>query len=580
MKVFDNLILTVSSKLMAFSDFMPERPRLFFNRREYLEYLQAYAARFDLARHVRFHCHVTAIRKTHAGKWRLTVVAQGEAREHAFDAVALCCGPFQKPNLDVTGLENFAGEVVHSYQYRNSARFRGKRVLVVGLAESGADILREISNVASQCTLAIRSYSLALPRLFNGTHSTDAGTTRAHHYEAWIRAFAHRYPARGLFGDGPAAKSLFWLCSKLYGAAAAASSAVAGKRAPRANGKNNLGQPSQPLKLDIDTEWTSENIDAIDEWNRRAHNHQGNWVPRIIHCKNVSFIPNIVSGKIDVKDRGVAGIQGQRVFFHDQTEKEFDAIVLCTGFVRDFSLLGPDIRIADDNVRNLYKHAFHPDHGGRLALIGFVRPFTGGIPICAELQARYFALLCSDKLSLPADVRERIAREKAWEEACTALSPRHTESIPSQALFCDGIAKEIGCLMSVRELVARPRLFVRQWFYAFNQASYRLRGPHALGEAALRELLRDEPGPMGGGVPILLFSLLSMMPRFVHPKNISITIPGLPRPPKTARDGGRRHFLSPRGARPIAPVPFPAPARVDPRATVAVARPQPARRSP
>jgi hypothetical protein len=196
-------------------------------------------------------------------------------------------------------------------------------------------------------------------------------------------------------------------------------------------------------------------------------------------------------------------------------------------------------------VRNLYKHAFFPEHDGTLALIGFVRPFTGGIPVCAELQARYFALLCSGKRRLPADVRTRIAREKAWEEACTSRSPRHTESVPSQALFCDGIAREIGCLMSVRELVTSPRLLVRQWFYAFNQASYRLQGPHALRETALRELMSDAPGPMGGSVPIVIFSLLSMLPRFVHPRDIGVTIPGTPAPPERARQGGR-HFLSPR----------------------------------
>lgn len=34
----------------------------------------------------------------------------------------------------------------------NNERFRGKRVLIVGMAESGADIVREIGDVADACT--------------------------------------------------------------------------------------------------------------------------------------------------------------------------------------------------------------------------------------------------------------------------------------------------------------------------------------------------------------------------------------------------------------------------------------------
>lgn len=554
MKAYDHLVLTISAKLMAFSDHMPEGKRLFFTREQYLAYLESYADRYRLRERVRCGTTVTHVAKLAAGGWRVATESNGASEEHEFEAVAVCSGPFQTANTDVAGLEHFTGQVVHSSAFRNADAFRGRKVLVIGLAESGADVLRQISDVAAQCTLSLRSYSFLLPRLFCGKYSTDATTARSHHFEMFVRATDNPFATRAIFGDSVASRLAFSVATKLYGAAtvarrllAAAAGVLGVARLPEqaaAAPLNNLGEPLLPLKLDLSTEWNEENMEAIDEWNRRSHNYEGNWSPRIIFCKNVSFIPNIVNGRIAVNESGIERIDGGVVHFTDKTTREFDTIVLCTGFHKDFSRLGAALSVEDNNVRNLYKHAFYPEHEGRLALIGFVRPFSGGIPICAEMQARYFALLCSNKLKLPANIEAVIQKEKIWEERATALSPTHTESIPAQTFFLDSIAKEIGCLMSLRDLVMSPRLLVRHWFYPFNQACYRLVGPHNMRDAALRELMSEEPGPMGSNVGILFLVASSLLPRFMHPRNMDgLLLRGEPNPP-TTNQTGRTHFLS------------------------------------
>lgn len=552
MKAYDNLVLTISAKLMSFSDHMVEGKRLFFTREQYLAYLESYADRYRLHERVRCGMAVTNVHKLADGSWRVTTMSNGAPAEHEFGAVAVCCGPFQSADTDIAGLTNFTGNVMHSSAFRNADALRGKRVLVIGLAESGADVLRQISDVAEQCTLSIRSYSFLLPRLFGGKHSTDATSTRSHHYEMFVRATDIPFTTPAIFGDSAAARLMFSAATILYGAATVAArmiaSAVGSTRGTAdTTGPvqlNNLGEPMLPLKLDLSAEWTEEHMEAIDEWNRRSHNYDGNWSPKIIFCKNVSFIPNIVNGRIAVNDSGIDKISGKMVHFTDQTTREFDTIVLCTGFRKDFSRLGSALAVEDNNVRNLYKHAFYPEHDGRLALIGFVRPFSGGIPICAEMQARYFALLCSNKLKLPSDLKAVVQKEKTWEERSTDLSPSHTESIPAQSLFLDSIAREIGCLMSVWSLIMSPRLLVRHWFYPFNQACYRLEGPHAMRESALKELMTDEPGPMGGNAGILFLAAFSLLPHFMHPKNMDgLSLPGDAKPP-TTHQSGRTHFLS------------------------------------
>lgn len=231
-----------------------------------------------------------------------------------------------------------------------------------------------------------------------------------------------------------------------------------------------------------------------------------------------------------MNDSGIQRIEGKRVYFADGKEGEYDIILLCTGFKMDFAALGKDLAVNDNNVRNLYKHCFHPDHGGRLAFMGFVRPDTGGIPIVAEMQARYFALLCSNKHRLPTDLRTRIQKEK--EDRIVARSPRHPETIPARPLFIDAMAKEIGCLMPLSHLLLHPRLLVRHWFYPYNQACYRLVGPHATPDAAAKEMLADDPGAWSMSSSLLFLMPLLVLPRSVHPKFIFFPGPksGYPHP--------------------------------------------------
>src|SRR6185295_15172159 len=105
-------------------------------------------------------------------------------------------------------------------------RFVGKRVLVVGLAESGADLLREISDVSSECLLAIRTYSKLVPRLAKGNVATDATVYRAGHYEKWVRASPEDFPFSALPGENPAERLLFKTCATVYGVAAVAAEAL------------------------------------------------------------------------------------------------------------------------------------------------------------------------------------------------------------------------------------------------------------------------------------------------------------------------------------------------------------------
>jgi len=519
-KAFDNLHLTISMRLMAYSDHPFQGGRVFYSRERYYAYLREYADRFGLLDHIEPGSEVTDLTRTGRG-WTVSVRRDGEMVDNVFDAVAICTGPFKSPNRAIPGLEGFAGEIVHSAEYRNNERFTGKRVLIVGLAESGADIVREIGEVSQTCTLAIRSYTFLLARIYHGTKTTDQSTTRSHHHEMMRRGTDHPSPYESFWGRSTLAKLFFLAATIAYGLASTALG-VLGVLRDRITGRGNdssrlnpFGQPVEPEKIDIDTIRTHENVDLIRTWNQRSH-PGGSWAPRGIFCKNVSFIPSIATGKVQLNDAGLERAEGTKVFFKDGTAAEYDVVVLCTGYIRADLGIG-DLRVADGNVRNLYRNFLHPDHDGTAAFIGYVRPFSGGIPICAEMQARYFARVCSGKQALPADLDKRVAREREWGEYWIEFSPRHTEAIPSQVLYLDALAREIGCLVPMWRMLLNPRLFIQLWFGSFNQSCYRLVGPHSLGAAARADLY-SEPVDNRRFVAFFL-PLLQLMPSSVHPKD-------------------------------------------------------------
>jgi cation diffusion facilitator CzcD-associated flavoprotein CzcO len=75
-------------------------------------------------------------------------VRAGARRWHA-RAVVSATGTWRNPVLPACrGAADFAGEQLHSAHYVEPARFAGKRVLVVGGGNSGAQILAEVSTVA------------------------------------------------------------------------------------------------------------------------------------------------------------------------------------------------------------------------------------------------------------------------------------------------------------------------------------------------------------------------------------------------------------------------------------------------
>jgi len=128
------------------------------SRAQFVDYLERYAEAFDLR--PAFGATVRAVRRAGDG-WR--VEAGAEAVETSNVVVATGWADF--PHAPTwPGLESFGGPIVHSSAYRNAEPYVGKRVLVIGFGNSGAEIALDLCEQGAAPTLAVRSPVRILPR--------------------------------------------------------------------------------------------------------------------------------------------------------------------------------------------------------------------------------------------------------------------------------------------------------------------------------------------------------------------------------------------------------------------------------
>jgi hypothetical protein len=435
---YDPMQLTVSQYFMAYSSFPPplEEERRHWFRQEYVDYLGRFRRQFGLDPHIRLDCAVETVSREADGSFVVEYEQAGKTVHDRFDAVAVCRGAFraEAPRMpDFPGAETFAGEITHTARYKGAEPFRGKRVVCVGMGETSADVTNQISEVASACHLSLRNYPLQIARLPYGGRATNDG------YTSRLLGWAPRQHIQ-----------------QYYGARVQADLAS--------------GDPYRQL---------------VSDWFVKA-----GFTGKSLQ-KNDDFVANLLNGKIRHVPHGVARLEGKTVHFTNGEHVEADVVMCCTGYEESSIpaawLGGREIK----DVRRLFKHAFHPDVGPRLALIGWTRPFNGGVPACSEMIARYFALLCSGRRELPArpDLEKRIEEDCAREEAAFAQTP-HVRTLVDYTTFLDGVAELVDCAPRLTDYLDDPPLLYKLICGTIIAATYRLRGPGADPEMAREVILR------------------------------------------------------------------------------------------
>jgi cation diffusion facilitator CzcD-associated flavoprotein CzcO len=137
--------------------FPSEYPR-FISRVQFIAYLESYTRHFALQ--PSFGEPVSRI-APNSGDWVVTTPRRELTSRHVVIATGYTRVPVQ-PTWP--GLDRFRGEVLHSSRYRNGAAWKGRRVLVVGLGNSGGEIAIDLHEHGASPTIAVRSPVSVIPR--------------------------------------------------------------------------------------------------------------------------------------------------------------------------------------------------------------------------------------------------------------------------------------------------------------------------------------------------------------------------------------------------------------------------------
>ncbi|KAK3281667.1 hypothetical protein CYMTET_10556 [Cymbomonas tetramitiformis] len=366
---------TSSNFMTAFSAFplsSRDLPARQLGWQEYLDYLSDYIDFFGIRHHFRFNVEVVkAVFCRKSATWNLTFRdSKGLVWSSEYDHLMVCAGLSSRPKVPRwRGRELFKGSVIHSSAFKDAAAFMGKRVVVVGLGESGSDISALLAPQAEKVLITARNGPGALiPRLAAGV-PTDVDTCRAY----------HSLP-RDWFPTAPNTGALWHQVKIIL--------------------EDLFASPSD--------ETARQRVQQVKPTTFSPFRHAS--------TKSTRFVGAIVEGGAVYRESEVDHIDEVSVTLKDGTCFCCDAIIACTGYEPAMPWLPEDL--CSLHPRDLYKHAIHPKYRDSLAFIGWVRPSVGSIPPLSEMQSRYFALLISGLRALPpVDVLENlILRDRQKEE--------------------------------------------------------------------------------------------------------------------------------------------------------------------
>lgn len=89
------------------------------------------------------------------GKWCIEIQSKetGATTTELFDAVLICSGKFAEMNVPhIEGEELFKGELKHSRYYKSHDDHENKRIVIMGMKNTGCDIAAELSGLNNQVT--------------------------------------------------------------------------------------------------------------------------------------------------------------------------------------------------------------------------------------------------------------------------------------------------------------------------------------------------------------------------------------------------------------------------------------------
>jgi len=170
---YASLHINTSKERMAYADFpMPGHYPDYLHHTQVLDYFEAYVDHFGFRDTITLRTEVTHVAGAAQGTYDVSTRNRdtGETQTQRYAAVLVANGHHWAPNWPhFPG--TFAGEEMHSHAYRTADQLRGRRVLVVGVGNSGLDIACQAARHAERAVLSTRRGAHIMPKYILGRPS-------------------------------------------------------------------------------------------------------------------------------------------------------------------------------------------------------------------------------------------------------------------------------------------------------------------------------------------------------------------------------------------------------------------------
>ena len=172
--VYESAHLISSKRMTQFAEFpMAERAAPYPRHDEMHDYFRAYADHFGLREAIEFGTRVVRVTRDGEG-WQVESERGGKVQSRRFAGVLIASGTLHEPNRPALP-GTFAGRVMHSADYKSPGVFAGKRVLVIGCGNSGADIAVDAVHHAESVDLSVRRGYWFVPKFIGGRPADTIG---------------------------------------------------------------------------------------------------------------------------------------------------------------------------------------------------------------------------------------------------------------------------------------------------------------------------------------------------------------------------------------------------------------------
>ncbi|XP_025111759.1 dimethylaniline monooxygenase [N-oxide-forming] 5-like [Pomacea canaliculata] len=426
--VMRSTVINTSKEMMCYSDYpIPKEYPNFMHNTYVWQYFQDYAKHFGLTDYIRYNMEVVSVKRApdflESGRWLIDTRDHktGDTSRETFDAVMVCTGHHADKNVPhFAGLSDFQGKVQHSHDYRTAQGLEDKRVVVVGLGNSGVDLAVELSKVSKQVYLSTRRGGWIFNRVDEGS-GLPFDLTFSGRLFSTIQSFLP-----------------FWLVQQIVMA------------------KLNRKFDHYLYRLAPEDPPLSQHPVVNDD------------------------LPNaIITGRVkvmaDIKKFTSHGVE----FVDGSAEDNIDAVLLATGYIFGFPFVEKEVIDVQQNRLPLFKFCFPPDlQHNTIAFIGCFQPL-GAIMPAAELQCRLAARVFKGEAKLPSrsEMWEDIRKKEAAMAQRYVHTQRHTIQV-DWVPFMDELANLIGCKPQIGSLfLSDPKLAWTVLMGPVTPYTYRLHGP-------------------------------------------------------------------------------------------------------